>query len=83
MTSEIPCDYDGAMGVPITFMDKYNPEQFEIVGMSLDLADDMGIIRKLLGRNDGGPTFYLKHDGKMERLYDRIVIRHRRGILKT
>ena len=29
--SEIPCDYDGVMGVPITFMDKYNPEQFEIV----------------------------------------------------
>ena len=27
----IPCDYDGVMGVPITFMDKYNPEQFEIV----------------------------------------------------
>lgn len=30
-TSEIPCDYDGVMGVPITFLDKYNPEQFEIV----------------------------------------------------
>jgi len=30
-TKEIPMDYDGAMGVPITFLDKYNPEQFEIV----------------------------------------------------
>lgn len=30
-TSDIPCDYDGVMGVPITFLDKYNPEQFEIV----------------------------------------------------
>ena len=30
--SEIPVDYDGVMGVPITFMDKYNPDQFEIVG---------------------------------------------------
>lgn len=29
--AEIPCDYDGVMGVPITFLDKYNPEQFEIV----------------------------------------------------
>ncbi len=29
---EIPCDYDGVMGVPITFLDKYNPEQFEIIG---------------------------------------------------
>ena len=31
-TSEIPMDYFGVMGVPITFLDKYNPEQFEIVG---------------------------------------------------
>lgn len=30
--SDIPCDYDGLMGVPITFMDKYNPDQFEIIG---------------------------------------------------
>lgn len=30
-TQDIPCDYYGVMGVPITFMDKYNPEQFEIV----------------------------------------------------
>jgi hypothetical protein len=30
-TSDIPFDYDGVMGVPITFMDKYNPDQFEIV----------------------------------------------------
>lgn len=31
--TDIPCDYDGVMGVPITFMDKYNPEQFEIIGL--------------------------------------------------
>lgn len=30
--SEIPGDYDGAMGVPITFLDKHNPDQFEILG---------------------------------------------------
>ena len=32
-TADIPCDYDGVMGVPISFMDKYNPEQFEILGL--------------------------------------------------
>lgn len=32
-TSDIPADYNGAMGVPITFLDKYNPEQFEIIGI--------------------------------------------------
>ena len=35
-TAEIPMDYDGVMGVPISFMDKYNPEQFEIIGMAED-----------------------------------------------
>ena len=33
-TLEIPCDYSGVMGVPITFLDKYNPEQFEIIGIT-------------------------------------------------
>ena len=31
---DIPKDYYGVMGVPITFLDKFNPEQFEILGMS-------------------------------------------------
>ena len=30
-TTDIPCDYSGYMGVPITFLDKYNPNQFEIM----------------------------------------------------
>lgn len=33
-TKDIPMDYDGAMGVPITFLDKYNPAQFEILGIT-------------------------------------------------
>ena len=36
--SDIPCDYDGVMGVPITFLDKYNPEQFEIIGNEYSLS---------------------------------------------
>ena len=35
-TSNIPCDYTGLMGVPITFLDKYNPEQFELIGNTSD-----------------------------------------------
>ena len=75
-SKDIPMNYDGKMGVPITFMYKYNPDQFEIVGMSLDLAD-MSIVRERLGRNDGGPTFYIEKDGELVRLYDRIVIRRK------
>ena len=48
-TVRIPCDYDGVMGVPITFLDKYNPKQFEILGDSRyhdgnDKADDINYI---------------------------------------
>lgn len=32
--ADIPCDYEGVMGVPITFLDKYNPEQFEIIDIN-------------------------------------------------
>jgi hypothetical protein len=31
-TDAIPSDYDGMMGVPVTFLDKYNPDQFEVIG---------------------------------------------------
>ena len=34
-TKDIPMDYDGLMGVPITFLDKYNPSQFEIIGLGI------------------------------------------------
>lgn len=37
--SQIPCDYDGVMGVPISFLDKYCPEQFEIVGLTTGRED--------------------------------------------
>ena len=43
-TSEIPCDYDGVMGVPITFLDKYNPDQFDILGMSASAGYDKEIV---------------------------------------
>lgn len=36
-TAEIPYDYDGVMGVPITFLDKYNPVQFEIIGLGSEV----------------------------------------------
>mgnify|MGYP006356840985 CR=1 FL=1 len=37
---EIPMDYEGVMGVPITFLDKYNPEQFEILGLDRYVEDN-------------------------------------------
>jgi hypothetical protein len=40
VTKEIPMDYDGVMGVPITFLDKYNPQQFEIIGIDRYVEDN-------------------------------------------
>ena len=46
-TNDIPYDYDGAIGVPITFLDKYNPEQFEIIKFRKgDDEKDLSINRK-------------------------------------
>jgi hypothetical protein len=38
--AEIPCDYDGVMGVPITFLDKYNPDQFMLIGIDRYVEDN-------------------------------------------
>ena len=68
--TEIPCDYDGVMGVPITFMDKFNPDQFEIIGLGGTLANPVFID----GKKKSG-RFYLNN----KRLYDRLIIRRKVG----
>jgi hypothetical protein len=76
---EIPSDYDGMMGVPLTFLDKHNPEQFEIVGSSRTLGIPMSEVAKKGSYTQGGPRFYIANgDGTYRRMYDRIVIRHRK-----
>lgn len=77
-TMNIPFDYAGLMGVPITFLDKYNPEQFDIVGSSKTLGRPMSEIAKKGTYQQGGPRFYLPNgDGTYRRMYDRIVIRNK------
>ena len=71
--AEIPMDYNGVMGVPITFMDKFNPDQFEIIGM----AEDNG---KGLSSKDAkwdGTTPHCIVNGKAQ--YKRIFIRKKVG----
>ncbi len=78
-TDAIPSDYDEAMGVPISFIDKYCPEQFEIIGIGLELAN-MDIIREKLGKLNGGPRLYVERDGELVRLYERILIRKKNNV---
>ena len=76
----IPSDYDGVMGVPISFLDKYSPEQFEIIGTSPQLAHPIvDYVEPDAEYEKGGPACYLKiGEKRYRRLYDRIFIRHRR-----
>ena len=84
--ADIPCDYDGVMGVPITFLDKYNPEQFEIVGMANDVgaAVALGLTpypRELKKLNKGlrdSELYYMKN-GIPVIPYTRILIRKKVG----
>ena len=70
---EIPEDYDGVMGVPISFLDKYNPEQFEILGMSASAGyneDVVGI--PVLVSGDARPLINGKNT------YARVFIKKRK-----
>jgi|LAHS01.1.fsa_nt_gb hypothetical protein len=77
---EIPNNYFGKMGVPLSFVESYNPKQFEIIGFSGKLAGRMDAIASKNEYCQGGPRFYLKVDNekyKYHRLTDRIVIQRR------
>jgi len=76
--TDIPVGYEGAMGVPVTFLDHYNPDQFDILGSSRTLARPMSELAEKGTFRQGGPRFYLK-DGKRtyRRMYDRLVIRNK------
>ncbi len=70
---DIPYDYVGCMGVPITFLDKYNPRQFTILGLAASAGYDPNIVGlKFLGQKDARPLI----DGK--NTYARIFIKRRK-----
>lgn len=72
-TNAIPSDYKGIMGVPISFLDKYNPEQFEILGIDTDVKD--GKLNELVNESWSGKLDRAYLDGK--RNYSRIFIKAR------
>lgn len=72
-TDAIPSDYDGIMGVPITFLDKYSPEQFDIIGMAED--NGRGYSGGVIIDPKGNPHATLPNGKHM---YKRIFIKHKR-----
>lgn len=69
--SDIPCDYNGVMGVPITFMSKYSPEQFEIVGRADANISKENSPYYITGLKDKGGVPLI--NGKL--IYKRILIK--------
>ena len=92
-TDAIPSDYDGVMGVPISFLDKYNPEQFEILGMCEN--EDLYKLKtkkystieckqayldkfKKKGTYDLNASGVVIQAGLLEKVYQRVLIRHKK-----
>ena len=76
-TRDIPRDYYGEMGVPISFMAHYDPRQFNIIGSSKELALPMDNFAEPGTYQNGGPRFYLHTNTGFRRMYERIVIKRR------
>ena len=71
---EIPCDYDGLMGVPDSFLDKFNPDQFELIGIPFgNLGKELGVTKNYRGRTDIAIT----KNGKSRCPYSRIIIKRK------
>ena len=92
-TADIPEDWDGLMGVPDTFLDRFNPDQFEIIGNAGDTSwarsagvKAMGIDTIARLRKQGNKahvtanmnSLYLLKDGKIVLPYSRIIIRRKK-----
>jgi hypothetical protein len=90
-TDAIPSDYDGFMGVPITFLDKYSPDQFEIIWRGGDIewaekecqfftppSQDKAAEYKKQDVTWRIQNPYLLIDGKAQTVYQRILIKHKK-----
>ncbi len=93
-TKDIPIDYDGLMGVPITFLNKYNPDQFEILGTSDNglveskFKTTLGLTGKFVDDyykaggtgtyREGNPTAGYYNDGIAKMAYKRLFIKNKK-----
>jgi hypothetical protein len=91
-TDAIPSDFNGAMGVPISFLSKYNPDQFVIVGNGQTMANELGIdpvgeqfVKDYYAQGNTGSinpkwnNLVYRINEKVVSPYQRILIRHKRA----
>ena len=80
--AEIPMDWDGAMGVPVTFLDRHNPERFEIMGITAS-ANRFGLKTKKYALADAPNYSYLNsREGGVMRVGGRYTSTYRRLLIK-
>ena len=88
--TQIPCDYKGKMGVPVSFMDKYCVDQFDIIGIGIGtLGKELGITpipkeidESLPGHSSVWRMYYMK-DGKPVVPYGRLIIKFKESYIAT
>ncbi|MCX6763257.1 MAG: hypothetical protein NTZ97_00775 [Candidatus Moranbacteria bacterium] len=89
LVKNIPSDYKGVMGVPISFFDKYSPEQFEIIGLGIaNLGLSVGVKpykpehrkyrKEIQKRGTVNGDLYMVKDGVVEVPYARVLIKHKK-----
>lgn len=87
--TDIPHDHDGAMGVPITFLDKYNPEQFEIIGLGISnsgreigvkpyTAEHKKYRKEIQKRGAVDGDLYMMTNGIVDVPYARVIIKNKK-----
>lgn len=88
--NDIPCDYEGVMGVPLTFLDKFNPDQFELIGLGISNSGlECGVkpykpehkkYRKEVQKKGAvdGDLYMLDEEGHPKVPYSRILLRRKR-----
>ena len=75
-TNDIPCDYFGLIGVPDSFMDKFNPDQFQLIGIPFgNLGKEIGVTKNYRGRTDIAIT----QGGRSRSPYSRIIIKRKQS----
>ena len=81
-TDAIPIDYEGIMAVPVSFLDKYNPDQFEILGVTQRNDDPYKIKQytkaEYRNANDLNARGVIIIDGKPKAMYARVLIRKKK-----
>ena len=81
---DIPVDYSGVMGVPISFMDRYDPDRFELIGLATRWSTPQLITKTYDRRSPNlrqlNAGVVLNEDGKLRPLFARILIRNKKSI---